>query len=74
MYKESVQEDDLTNLNYLFNNGPFIIEPLYQIIAANSKAIITVTLVSEDPGIYEEFLEVITSLGDTKLIRSTANV
>lgn len=74
MYHESVQTDDLANLNYLFNNGPFKVDPLYMVIPAMSKKKVEVTLVAEDAGTYEEFLEVLPSMAEPQLIRMIASV
>ena len=74
MYKESERDGDLSNLNYLFNNGPFILSPIYQIIKANSRGKVKVKLVAEDAGIYHENIEVIPTLADKRLIKVLADV
>lgn len=74
MYYESVENNDLANLHYLFNNGPFKIDPIYLIIPAMSKKKVEVTLVAEDAGTYEEFLEVIPTMAEPQMIRLIASV
>jgi hypothetical protein len=74
MYKQSVEENDINNLNYLFNNGPFIITPLYQVIRANSKGRVNVKLVTEDAGLYDENIEVIPTLAEKRVVRALADV
>lgn len=74
MYHESVETDDLANLHYLFNNGPFIIEPLYLLIPPRSKRSVKVTLKAEQAGNYEEFIEVLPTMAEKHAIRASASV
>lgn len=74
VYIESVENDDLPNLHYLFNNGPFKIDPIYAIIPAMSKKKVDVSLVTEDAGIYEEILEVLPTMAEPQAIRMVASV
>ena len=74
MYKESVETGELNNLNYLFNAGPFVVEPLYQIIKANSKGKVSISLTSEDSGSIEEVLEIAPTQGEVQRIKIRADV
>jgi hypothetical protein len=74
VYYESLETDDLANLHYLFNNGPFRIDPIYLVIPAMSKKKVEISLLAEDAGTYEELLEVIPTMAEPQMIRMIASV
>lgn len=74
MYKESIEEGDINTINYLFNNGPFVIEPLYQVVRAHSRGKVKVILKSEDAKVYTETLEVLPTHGEKLTVETMADV
>ena len=74
MYHESVETDDLDNLHYLFNNGPFIIDPIYLVIPPMSKKTVSVSIVAEEAREYEECIEVIPTMAEKHCIKASASV
>ena len=74
MYKESEQEGDLANLHYLFNSGPFVLDPMYLRVKANSKGKVLVELRAEDSGVVEEIFDIIPTLGEVQRLRLRADV